>query len=157
MLANIEEQKIHHVPADQAVPQIPHRATQNQRQPDSGRGQAVAVFPEQQGDDQQRNDGERNQQADFPLRGRIRKNTERGARVFGVDDAKKSGNDGNAVVQGKPARDRPLAGAIESDDEQRDQEMIFAHGQKSMTGKLLLLIDSLSRLREVAVTRLQFL
>jgi hypothetical protein len=34
------------------------------------------------------------------------------------------------VVQGKPVRDRPLGGAIESDDQQRDQEMIFAHEQK---------------------------
>src|ERR1019366_2246855 len=127
------------------------------RQADSWRSQTVAVLPKQQGNDQQRNDGERNQQADFPFGGRIRKNLKRRARVFGVDDAKKSRNDRNAVVQGKPARDRPLAGAIESDDEQRDQEMIFAHEQKSMTGKLLLLIDSLSRLREVAVTRLQFL
>ena len=36
----------------------------------------------------------------------------------------------NAVVQGKPVRDRPLGDAIESDDQQRDQEMIFAHVQE---------------------------
>ena len=33
--AYIEEEKIHHVPADEAVPQIADRASQNQRQPDS--------------------------------------------------------------------------------------------------------------------------
>ena len=90
----------------------------------------VAVFPEQRGDDQQRNHGKRNQQADFPFGRRIRKNAKRRARIFGVDDAKKSGNDRNAVVQGKPARDHPLGDAIESDDEQRDQEMIFTHGME---------------------------
>src|SRR5208337_30789 len=143
----------------------------------------MAVFPKQQGYDQQRNDGERNQQSDFPLRGRIRKNTERGARVFGVDNAKKSRNDGNAVVQGKPVRDRPLGGADESDDEQRDQKMIFAHDPKNFlvfwlltlappsrpprrgrdalgtAGKMPALhpCTSLSRLRKGAVTPLQFL
>jgi hypothetical protein len=47
-----------------------------------------------------------------------------------VDDAKESRNDRDAVMLGKPVCDRPLGGAIESDDQQRDQEMIFAHGQK---------------------------
>jgi hypothetical protein len=54
--AYIEEQKIHHVTADQAVPQIADRAAENQRQSDAGGGQAVAVLPEQRRDDQQRND-----------------------------------------------------------------------------------------------------
>jgi hypothetical protein len=44
-----------------------------------------------------------------------------------VDDAKKSRDDRDAVVQGKAVRNRPLGDAIESDDEQGDQEMIFTH------------------------------
>src|SRR5208337_3306211 len=130
--ANIEEEKIHDVPADQAVPQIADRAAQNQRQADSGGGQAVAVFPEQEGDDQQRNYRKQNQQADFPFGGRIRKNTKRRARVFSVNNAKKSWDDRNAVMQGKAVRDRPLGGTIESDDERRDQKMIFAHDPEKL-------------------------
>src|SRR5260370_20967430 len=103
----------------------------------------MAVFPEQRGYDEQRNHGKQNQQADFPFRGRIRKNAERGAGVFGVDDAKKSGDDRDAVVQGKTVCDRPLCDAIESDDQQRDQEMIFTHEEKISS-----LVYSLSRLRK---------
>ena len=91
----------------------------------------MAALPEQRGDDQQRNDGKRNQQADFPLRGGIRKNAKRRTRVLGVDDAKETGNHRDAVVQGDTAGNRPLGDAIESDDRQRDQEMVFAHGQKN--------------------------
>jgi len=56
-------------------------------------------------------------------------NAKRRARIFGVDDAKES-ESRNAVVQGKPPRDRDFGDAIESDDEQGDQKMIFAHDRK---------------------------
>jgi hypothetical protein len=35
-------------------------------------------------------------------------------------------------VQGKPMRDRDFGDAIESDDEQRDQKVIFAHFENGM-------------------------
>ena len=59
--------------------------------------------------------------------GRVGIEVAKRARIFGMDNAEKSWNDRNAVMQGKPAGDRPLGDAIESDDGQRDQEMIFAH------------------------------
>ena len=80
----------------------------------------MAVFLEQGGDNQQRDDRKSNQQTDFPFRRRIGENAERSAWIFGVNDAEKSGNDGNTVVQGKMARDRNLSDSIESDNQQRD-------------------------------------
>src|SRR5260221_12419790 len=71
----IEEQKIHNVTADQAIPQITDRATENQRQPDASRGQAVTVFPVQRGDDQQRDYRKKDKIADFPFEEGISKNT----------------------------------------------------------------------------------
>jgi len=97
----------------------------------------VAVFPEQRGDDEQRNHRKQNQQSYFPFRGGIGKDTKRGARVLGVNDAKESRDDRDAVVQGKMVCDRPLGGAIESDDEQRDQEMIFTHDPEKLLPSLL--------------------
>jgi hypothetical protein len=60
-------------------------------------------------------------------------------------------------MQGQPVCDRPLGGAIENNDEHRDQEMILAHGQIKITRKTFLSSISLSRLRKPAVTPLQFL
>jgi hypothetical protein len=53
-----------------------------------------------------------------------------------VNDAKEAGDDSNAVVQGKTACDRPFGDAIESDDEQRDQEMIFTHDPEKLLPSL---------------------
>ena len=87
----------------------------------------MAVFPEQQRDDEQGDDGKQNQQRDLPLRGRIGKQAEGRPRIFGVDDFEESGNDGNAAVQREAMGDHRFREAVERDDEERDEEVVFPH------------------------------
>src|ERR1035438_6368931 len=64
------------------------------------------------GNNQQRNHRKPDQQSDLPLRRRIRKNTKRGSRVLGVDDAKKSRNDGDADRKQSAAQSQKTRSAV---------------------------------------------
>jgi hypothetical protein len=68
VLTYIEKQEIHHVTADQAVPKVADRASENKRQPHAGRGHRVTVLPEEGRNDYQGDQGEQNKNSDFPLR-----------------------------------------------------------------------------------------
>jgi len=87
----------------------------------------MAVFPEQHRDDGERDQRKDDEQRDLPLRRRFGEEAESGPGIFGVDDAKKTGDDGDAVVHGQLVLDQPFCVAVEGDDESGDEEEIFAH------------------------------
>lgn len=46
-----------------------------------------------------------------------------------MHDPEEAGNHRDAVMQGEPVRDRPLAEAVERDNGEGDEEVILAHGE----------------------------
>src|SRR5258708_16209865 len=88
----------------------------------------MMILPKQYRDHQQRDHRKRNQQGSFPGRGRVGEQAERSARVLGMGEAEKTGDDLNVRIKRDALRHSVLRPTVKQDNDESAEKINRARG-----------------------------